>query len=302
MSLSALCACFMENAWTLAGVRVVELLDRGLHLRQGGDSRLRACLRIPQLLDVAPTSPAPSACVSMEASAVQENSVLLEARTMPAALVQRTGAVLSTANDTQPCLPQFSIWPVLAPTIPLHVTTTCKVQSSVQDDAPWVAQLAVPAYIAVVTPPLLKRLTRICALHASLLGGAEKSNHKNHETDHGPWSSMFAAPSQSQIQTAHDFNFSVRTPFTFVSFSCPCSVFCAALIKWNLTQQCNMSCCHVCPSAAAHACWLIDDDVPTTNESCLKNLPSLIMSHCPLYHGSACGTGVCSSHLLRAPG
>ena len=181
-------------------------------MRQGGDSRLRACLRIPQLLDVAPTAPAPSACVSMEASTVQEHPPVLEARSMPAALAQRAGVTLPTANDRHACPSPFFVWPVLAPTGAEHTTTRCKIESKGQVDGPWAAQLAVPAYMVVATPPLLKRLTRICALHSSLSGDTNRSKRPSHEADHGPWGSMFAAPSQSQGQIPHDVNFSVRTP------------------------------------------------------------------------------------------
>lgn len=197
----------------LAGVRIVELLDRYMHSLQGGDSRLRTCMRIPQLLDVAPTSPAPSACVSMEASATQEHSPVLEVRAMPAALGQSAApqSLQQGTNDSEACLPEFSVWPVLAPTVPAHITTRCKVESSAQADAPWTSKLTVPAYIAVVTPSLLKRLTRISALHNSLYAGAKQSKQPSHETDYGPWSSMFPAPSSSQFQTQQDVNFSVRT-------------------------------------------------------------------------------------------
>lgn len=187
----------------LAGVRAVELLDSHLHSRQGGDSRLQACLRIPQLLDVAPTAPAPSACVSMEASAAHEQSPILELRSIPAALAQHSQQEADAVGE-------LSVWPVLAPRTPAHITTRCKVESNANADVPWGIKLTVPAYIAVVTPSLLKRVTRICALHSQVTAAVKPPKQQFSETDYGPWSSMFPAPSQSQCQTKHNVNFGVR--------------------------------------------------------------------------------------------
>jgi hypothetical protein len=191
----------------IAGMRVIELLDSHLHAMQGGDSRMRACHRIPRLLDVAPNTPAPAACVFMEASTAQELSPTLEVRAMPAAL--RHFADLRQHehdSDGAASLPDLSVWPVLVPTAPAHMTTRCTVERSVSGGVSCTSQLAVPAYMAVATPALLKRLLCISSLLNNLAAAFKQAREKAAEVDH---SFMLSSPRLSFSQAQH-VNFSVR--------------------------------------------------------------------------------------------
>lgn len=202
----------------------MELLEGFLHSVQGGNSRLKTCLRIPQLLDVAPTSPAPSACVSMDPSETQDRSPVVGARPVPAALTQFTAQSPPQQHGSSVVgIPEVFVWPVLAPVALSHSATVLQTEhaaTAASSDAPWSSKLTMPAYMAVVTPSLLKRLASMAALNAKVSGMFASAYLRRSEPEQGPWNSMFAVPSQSQTHIEHDLNFSVRAT---LNLPCACT-------------------------------------------------------------------------------
>jgi hypothetical protein len=201
------------------GLRLVELLQDGMHNDQGGDDALKTSLRFPALFQLTPTSPALASRAVLDSA---PPSGPLPRSSLPfciAAALERCGHLDNSSVGHYPDK-NLVRWPIVSSATSDQVRDSEEQQSGVCElscvfSRVLTAHLRLPAQLVLLSVPLMERASRLTARVVAAVDSAVADVCKKHvdvKEDGGRevWWSMMVGPDDAPDSGSGPFEFVVR--------------------------------------------------------------------------------------------